>query len=149
RIAVNATPDSHRGFEARDTLFCSLALSGGGPMLSFSGGQADEAAVRPRCDIARLPDGGMRYRLAIPWALLRRDPARRPGDFKELRLGLAVFDNDGGETTKALEWGAGVSGTDIFAGWLGQLSLLDVSRKLLERYKLALPKLPYTAEARQ
>jgi outer membrane protein assembly factor BamB/TolA-binding protein len=150
RVAINATSDTRRGYDGRDNLVCSLALVDGQPVVNISSGQGDDFALRPRGDVTRLPDGsGVRYRLALPWALLRRDPAQRPGDFKELRLGVAVFDSDGGDAKTALEWGTGASGYDMFPGWLGQLSLLDVSRERLERYKEVIARIPDTAEAMQ
>jgi len=150
RVAINATSDLKHGYDGRDNMVCSLALVDGRPLVNVVSGQGDDFAMRPRGDITRLPDGsGMRYRLALPWSLLRRDPVQRPGDFKELRMGVAIFDSDGGEAKTALEWGAGTSGYDMFPGWLGQLSLLDVSRERLERYKQAIARIPDTPEAMQ
>jgi len=48
------------------------------------------------------------YLLAIPWALLRRDPAARPGNRRQLDLGMAVIDRSATGDLGIRAWGAGL-----------------------------------------
>ncbi|MCY3021162.1 MAG: PA14 domain-containing protein, partial [Planctomycetota bacterium] len=160
RVAVNAAPDHRYGYDPKETVVCALALVNGQTVLNLESGPPDDPQMRPVGCVTRAPDGhGLRYELALPWPLLRHDPALRPGDRRELRVGVAVYDNDGKGTKGALEWGAGLTvpgdaaGQDVshavFPPWLGQLSLLDISRARIARYKKAIAWISDTPEAMQ
>ncbi|MCW8132191.1 MAG: PQQ-binding-like beta-propeller repeat protein [Planctomycetota bacterium] len=147
-VAVNGLTNPYNGFDTRENVVCSLALVEGRTEMTVSGGGETDGVNQPDGRAVRAPDGkGVRYEIFLPWALLRRNPAYRPGDRKELRVGVAVYDRDGAEVKGAMEWGAGVTGLSLVPARLGQLSLLDISVEKIERYKdivLRVPDAPET-----
>jgi hypothetical protein len=154
-VAVNATPDTRWGYDQRLTAVCDVALVDGQAVVQVenAGGVDIEdrgTAARPVAAVRRAPDGGgLRYELLLPWALLRPDPALRPGDRRELRMEIAVRDNDGGVLKGAMAWGAGclVDETPL-PQWMGQLYLLDISAERIERYRKVVARIPDMPETR-
>ena len=154
RVAVNAALDHRLGYDPKETVVCSLAVIDGRPLLNVDSEMPEDAQARPAAHIERRPDArGLRYVFELPWALLRHDPSQRPGNARDLRMGVAVYDNDAVETKAAMEWGAGIvnagTGTSVFPPWLGHLSLLDISRERIEHYKQAISIIPDAPEAMQ
>ena len=93
--------------------------------------------------ITQSPDGkGARYELFVPWQMLRRDPRFRPGDRKDLRLGVVINDNDGDGVKGAMEFGAGLTTPALVPAWLSRVSLVDISKEKSERYRKVIAKLP-------
>ena len=164
-VAVNATPDDRWGYDPRENVVCSLALVNGETVLQVEDSESSQQPGRRTVEtdpqarasgkVSLAPDGkGLRYVLALPWRLLRHGAASQTGERKEIHLGLAVYDNDGEGTKGALEWGGGITPEgkacqwqNVFPPWLGRLSLLEVSRERIERYRRVLAKIPDTSEA--
>ncbi|HYF52415.1 MAG TPA: PQQ-binding-like beta-propeller repeat protein [Planctomycetota bacterium] len=148
KIQINSTSEPWYGFKHHENFVCSMALVDGRTVMSVwpEAQDGDEGKVSGAA--ARAPDGnGARYELFIPWSIIRREPWWRPADRKELRLGVAAYDDDGAGVEGAVEWGAAATSPTLAPMRLGQLSLLDISREKIERYRKVIEKLPDTAEA--
>ena len=149
-LAVNSSVTTRTGYDPRETFVCSMALVEGRSVISCESLSGEPLAVQPTCRVLQAADGiHVRYEAAFPWTLLRRDPAARPGNARELRFGLCVYDNDGAGAKGTLEWGEGISTGTIFPRWLGRLSLQDISRERLENYRKVIARIPDSNEALQ
>ncbi|MCY3023538.1 MAG: hypothetical protein NTW87_31545 [Planctomycetota bacterium] len=96
----------------------------------------------------RAPNGrGYQYEMLIPWALIRKDPSQRPGAMRDLRLGVAVYDDDGAGIKGALELGAGTTTSSYNPKWLCNLTLVDVSDEKIEHYRKVISLVPGSDEA--
>jgi outer membrane protein assembly factor BamB len=148
RIAFNSMTDPRNGLLNPETVVCSLGVVEGRTVLNVQP-EPDPGEPDPvQGCVVRSPNGkGCRYELLVPWAVLKRDPNNRPGGRKELRMGVAVFDNDGQGVNGLLEWGAGVSDSQVCPARLGQLALLDISREKIERYRKVIALLPDAYES--
>jgi hypothetical protein len=149
-LQVGLNSVSTAGFlAAGENVVCTLARVEGRSVLHVSGEPGGEGAPRPAGQVTPAPDRkGLRYELFLPWAFLRQDARLAAGGTrKELRLGVAVRDDDGHGVKGALEWGAGLTGASLRPEWLGEVALLDVSRARIERLRLVLDQLPDSPEA--
>jgi len=147
RVAVNGLTNPYLGFDTRENVVCSLALVEGRTVLNTTGNVGADEENMPDARAVRSPNGkGMRYELFLPWPLVRRHPSYRPGDRKELRVGVAIFDRDENTTKGAMEWGAAVTGSSLVPARMGQLSLLDISVEKIERYREIIHKIPDAPE---
>ncbi len=113
-----------------ENVVITLAQVEGRTVINCEHEQNDEEQAAPTGNVMVSPDGkGMRYELFVPWALLRRNPAWRPGDRKELRMGIAVYDNDGDGVKGAMEFGAGVASPTLVPSWMTRVTLSDISKE--------------------
>ena len=148
RLALDGTADLRGGFDPAARWSGTLACANGRTVFKSDrpGVPGTEGLLEGGAVL--LPDGrGVRYEVQIPWALLGRPASQRPGPARQMRLGVAVYDNDGFGIRGALEWGAGTATASVFPPWLGQLYLLDVSREWMERHRAVISKIPDTPEA--
>lgn len=147
KVAVNGLTNPYNGFDTRETVVCSMALVEGRTVMNISGGGETDEQNKPDGKAVRAPNGkGVRYELFLPWALIRRNPAYRPGDRMELRVGVAAYDRDEGPVNGAMEWGAGLTSPALAPMRLGQLSLLAISVEKIERYRGILTMVPDAPE---
>ena len=54
------------------------------------------------------------YEVLVPWALIRKDPAQRPGKAPQIGLGVAIYDDDGNGIKGALD-SPQIRGLPVFA----------------------------------
>ena len=142
RVAINGMSDPTVISRAENVVI-TMALIDGRTVINTDHDASDEEQAAASGHVTIAPDGkGARYELSIPWALIRRDPRFRPGDRKELRLGIAVFDNDGDGVKGAMEFGAGVAGTALVPLWMTRVTLSDISKEKIERYHKVIARLP-------
>jgi len=148
RVVVDSRPEAGSGLDRGEGFVGALAWVNGRTVLDRELGTAEESGAEPQGRVLRSPNGkGCRYEMLIPWPLIRKDPAQRPGTQREMRLGVAVYDNDGAGVKGALELGAGATFPSCVPQWLCRLTLLDVSQEKVERYRQVLDLLPDCQEA--
>ena len=147
RIAVDAYDGEHAAPEQGSTFVATLALADG---ISVFTPEFEVSAedTPPQGKAAPAADGkGRQYEFFVPWSILRKNSWERPGEKRELRLGVAIYDDDGAGTKGALEWGTGLNMPETMPLWLGRLSLIDVSAEKIERYRKVIAMVPDSAEA--
>ncbi len=142
RIAFNGLTDPVM-INRSENVVITMALVDGRVVINteHEASEEEQGAVTGR--ITPAPDGkGARYEVMVPWQILRHDPRFRPGDRKELRLGIVINDNDGDGVKGALEFGAGLTNPSLVPAWLARVSLVDISKEKGERYRKVIAKLP-------
>ncbi len=141
RVAINAHSDSRSAFDRKNLVF-SVAWSSDNKALTVESDVRDELRKNGiQVRVALSPKGnGLSYELLIPWPLLRSNAKERPGARKELAMGIAIYDDDGAGVSGALEWGAAVTNSKVEPVWMGKVSLLEISREMIESYRKAIDK---------
>ena len=148
RVFVGSQAQGQTWTDRGETVVVTLAWVNGQSLLTCEVGDTKTTGVVPQGHVSRLPNGkGYRYELLIPWALLRKDPAQRPGSQMQLSLGVAVYDDDGAGVKGALELGAGITAPCAGPQMLSQIELLDISQDKLERYRKVVALMPDSEEA--
>ncbi len=116
-VLLGIDPQEERFRGSASPLTLALALVDGRPQMTVLSGafasapadgqandqSADRATMRIAADAV-----GMVYEIALPWTSLRANPAKRPGDLKGMRIGVAVIDWDGDAPASAMEMGHGL-----------------------------------------
>lgn len=148
RFVIDGRADNNSTLETGECFIATLALGASGPLFVQEFGAAPESGLKALGNAAPSPTGkGVHYELFVPWTVLRKDARERPGDKREIRVGLAVFDDDGHGVKGALEWGAGAALNPAMPMWLGRMTLIDASAEKIERYRKVIELLPGSPEA--
>jgi len=148
RVIIDSQPDYGSALDRNEDFVGSLALVSGRPVLDQELGTSDDPGDAAQGHVMRSPNGkGYRYEMMIPWPLLRKDPNQRPGWLRQLRIGVAVYDDDGSGARGAMELGAGTTSASCVTPWLSPLTLLDVSHEKIERYRKVIDLVPGSDEA--
>ncbi len=148
RIVIDSRDGENSALDPNESFVCTLALSQGRSFFAQEFGIVPENAPFAEGKVAPSVSGkGRQYELFVPWSALRKSPTERPGERRELRLGVAIYDGDATHTRGALEWGAGTTVSSAMPLWLGRLSLIDVSAEKVERYRKVIAMVPGSPEA--
>ncbi len=148
RVFVGSQAQGQAWTDRGETVIVTLAWANGQSLLTCEAGDTKTTGVTPQGHVSRLPNGkGYRYELLIPWALLRKDPAQRPGSQMQLSLGVAVYDDDGAGVKGALELGSGITAPCPGPQMLSRVELLDISQDKLERYRKVVGLMPDSEDA--
>lgn len=148
RLVIDGRPGDHSTLEPGESFVATLALEASGSVFVQEFGSGPENSARAEGKAGPTPSGhGCQYEFFVPWTMLRKDGRERPGANRELRLGVAVFEDDGGGTKGALEWGAGATLQPAMPMWLSRLTLIDASAEKIERYRKVIAMAADTPEA--
>ena len=150
RFIVASQADGQTWLEKNDMFQATLAWVNGQSVLNCEFGDLSATDVKPRGHVSRLPSGKgfyCRYELFVPWGLIRKDPAQRPGKEPHIGVGVAVYDDDGNGVKGALELGTGVTSPCVSPQMLARIELLDISLEKLERYRKVIALMPDSDEA--
>jgi len=148
RVIVDSRAEPGSTLDRGEDFIGTLAWVGGQSVMERELGTVEESGSEPQGRVVRAADGkGYRYEMLIPWSLIRKDPSQRPGWVREMRLGLAIYDDDGAGVKGALELGAGTTTPTCIPQWLCYLTLLDVSHEKIERYRQVIKLVPDSEEA--
>jgi outer membrane protein assembly factor BamB len=132
--------------DQNEMVVATLAWANGQSMLCCEHPLTREVTLQGH--VSRLPgEKGYRYQIFVPWALLRKDPAQRPGEQLGLNIGLSVYDDDGAGVKGALELGACISAPHFAPDMLANMELLDISHEKIERYRKVIGMIPDSDEA--
>lgn len=149
RVVVDSRAEDGASLDRGEDFVGTLTWVNGRAIFRAETPNVEETGARPVGRVVRAPDGkGYRYELLVPWLLLRKDPAMRPGGMREMRVGVAVHDDDGAGVKGALELGAGTTTPVCVPEWLCNVTLFDISQEKIERYRKVIGMAPDTAEAR-
>ena len=148
RVVIDSRDGENSALDMNESFVCTLALSQGRSFFAQEFGIVPENAPFAEGKVAPSVSGkGRQYELFVPWTALRKSPTERPGEKRELRLGVAIYDGDATHTRGVLEWGAGTTVASAMPLWLGRLSLIDVSAEKVERYRKVIAMVPGSPEA--
>ncbi len=148
RIVLDSRDTDNAVFDPNECFVATLALVQGSSFFAQEYGLVPESGPRAEGRVTPSVSGqGRQYELFVPWSVLRKNSNERPGEKRELRLGVAVLDGTANGTRGALEWGAGATVQAAMPVWLGRLSLIDVSAEKIERYRKVITLAPGSQEA--
>ena len=148
RVIVASHAEAGAVLDINEDVVVSMALVNGRTVLNQEFGASDDPGCVAQGHAMRAPNGrGYRYELLFPWPLIRKDANNRPGGQLDMRLGIAVYDDDGAGVKGALELGAGITAPNYAPQWLSQLTLLDISSEKIERYRKVIELVPASSEA--
>ncbi|MCX7805207.1 MAG: PQQ-binding-like beta-propeller repeat protein [Planctomycetota bacterium] len=140
RIVLSSVPASRPGGERAEVFDFSVALREGGVSIHkrLGGGRLKVEARAARDEDAR----AILYEIAVPWESVRENPHHRPGEHRDMGLGICIYDNDGDAPKGLMEWGAGVSSRPMNPARLGVISFLDLSPRRVSRYRKVIDLIP-------
>jgi outer membrane protein assembly factor BamB len=148
RVVIDSRTESGPTLDRNEDFVASLALVQGRSALEQELGSNEEGGSAVRGRVLRAPNGkGYRYEMLIPWPMIRKDPGQRPGWLRQLRLGVAIYDDDGAGVKGAMELGAGTTSSYIVPQWLTPVALLDISHEKIDRYRKVIDLVPGSEEA--
>jgi len=148
RVAINSRGAGGPVLDRNNDLAFTLAWRDGHVGLVTDFSEAGEDARPIQAQGTRLPNGrGYRYEILVPWELIRRETDARPGPYRDIRLGVAVLDDDGDGVKGAMELGAGILQRGFRPQWMPRVTMLDISSERIERYRKVIEKVPDSQEA--
>ena len=147
-LALSSEAEPPNRQQVAAPLLLHVALTAAGTRCLRLSGPVPEGAEQEPVARAVRTATGVAYEVGIPWALLRSDPAQRPGDRRLLGAGVAVLDADPGRPGTMLEWGAGLA-RGLEPRLLPRLNALDLAPERLAAFsklRTLLPDHPLTGQ---
>ncbi len=140
RVVLSSVPASRSGSERAEVFDFSVALGEGGVSVQKRlGGERLKIEARAALDAEAR---AIFYEIAVPWESVRENPYHRPGERRDMGLGICAYDNDGQGPKGAMEWGAGISSRPLNPARLGVISFLDLSPRRISQYRKVIDLIP-------